>query len=163
MVSLEDFMHGKIPLLGGDDFVEFDEYTIRVAARRCGINIEKSRHYSKDNVVGIHTLAVFITQALDSGLCGEANYAYTALCANGERETINVMKPERLIEVLKKQQDANERLTGHRQQRFRSDDAHLDEIYKKLYNDSLWSWAYIYEWLAWGVTLFYGTAMFFVA
>lgn len=167
LVSLRDFMYGKVPLLGGGDKyvqyrgkpVDFDDSVRILAARRCGIYIDRKEHYSDDNYVGLATLAEFVTQALLAGKCGEANYAYTAICANGDRDTINVTKPKKLMEALKVQLEANKLLTGRRQ-RFTSDYEELDKIYSKLYKDSLWSLANIYEWMAWIVTTFYGLVVF---
>ncbi|AOW02020.1 hypothetical protein B0I72DRAFT_135594 [Yarrowia lipolytica] len=167
LVSLQDFMYGRVPLLGGGDkyveyrgkSVDFDDSVRILAARRCGIYIDRQEHFSHDNYVGVATLAEFVTQALIAGKCGEANYAYTALCANGDRDTISVKKPKKLMEALKVQLEANRQLTGKRQ-RFTSDNEELDKIYSKLYTDSLWSWAYIYEWMAFLVTSFYGLVVF---
>ncbi|KAG5355715.1 hypothetical protein CJU89_5424 [Yarrowia sp. B02] len=162
-VSLTDFMNGKVPLLPAPGFegrsFEFDDMTIIVAAQRCGIAISTDPHYSEDNFLGIYTLAKFVNDALMEGKCGEANYAYTALCANGEKDSINVKEPKKLIELLKVQLEANRQLTGKRI-RLRSDFEELDQIYSKLYTSSLWSWANIYEWMAFLVTTFYGLVMF---
>ncbi|KAG5367917.1 hypothetical protein CJU90_0098 [Yarrowia sp. C11] len=167
LVSLQDFMYGRVPLLGGGNkymeyrgrAVEIDNSVRVLAARKCGIYIDRQEHFSHDNYVGVATLAEFVTQALVAGQCGDANYAYTALCANGDRDYINVKEPKKLMEVLKVQLEANKQLTGKRQ-RFTSGNKELDKIYAKLYTDSLWSWAHVYEWMAFLVTSFYGLVVF---